>query len=297
MQKNIKVIVVIGVCILIGGVSFVLIQNYTGNSGVGSPPVNPAVNVSFTDTDPDVLEIGGDIVITRAVNESDITHYVLYWGSDSSTKSGPAIAEIAKTGSDIIYPVAQNTSISGSTPHFLVYTKNDDGEMATGVNDSISDYITPTERLVNGGFESGVGIGWIQTDGSYNITMHSTEVNMEVRTGSWGAWHGGVTDYTDSHYQQVSISPNATVATFSYYYLIETTESGGLPYDYLDLYVNGNFFLSYSNLDDTASSWYYASIDLSSYIGQTILITFMSSNDNSDNTNFFIDDVSLLADD
>lgn len=73
-----KSIAFVGICILVVGMSFVLIHLYRDGTG-GNPPINPAVGVSFTDTDPDRLEIGGNITITRAVDESDITHYVLYW--------------------------------------------------------------------------------------------------------------------------------------------------------------------------------------------------------------------------
>ena len=295
MQKSIKIIAVVGICILIVGMSFMLIQFFPGGSnGVESPPVNPAVNLSFTDTDLDVLEIGGNVVITRAVNESDITHYILYWGSDASTKWGSAIAEIAKTGSNIIYPITQNTTLFMT--YFLVYTKNTAGEMATGVNCSISDNATPTERLINGNFESGNGVGWVQTAGSYDIIMEDTEPGMEVHTGSWGSWLGGATDYIDSHYQQVTISPNATVVTLSYYYFIETAESSG-AWDYLNVYINTSLLTFYSNQDDTASSWYYASFDLSAYNGTTINLLFTSDNDHDYITSFFIDEVSLKAND
>ena len=295
MKMSIKVIAIIGICVLIGGMSFVLIQFFPGgDNGIESPPVNAAVNVAFADTDPDRLEIGGNITITRAVNESDITHYVLYWGSNSSTKWGPAIVEINKTGSDINYTIAQNTSLS--VTHFLVFTKNAAGEMATGVNVSIADDATPTERLINGGFESGDGVGWVQTAGSWDIIMYYTETGMEVHSGSWGSWLGGDTSYTDSHYQQVTISPNATVVTLSYYYYIETAESSG-AWDYLDVYINSSLLAWYSNQDDTGSSWVYASFDLSAYNGTTINLTFVSDNDSTDVTSFFIDDVSLAAND
>jgi hypothetical protein len=298
MKKKIAVIII--VVILIAGLGFILIQHFMDGSGgpndIKNPPVNPAVNITFIDTDPDVLEIGGTINITRAINESDITHYVLYWGSGPSTKSGPAIAELNKTGANLNYSISQNRSISVSRTHFLVFSKNEVGEMATGVNVSISDYTLPTERLQNGGFESGYGVGWNQTEGSYDIIAHSSE-GGQIRTGSWSAWHGGDTSYTDTQYQQVTISPNATVVTFRYYYYIYTQESSGIAYDLLYVRISGNLLATYSNLDDTASSWVLVNFDLSSYIGQTITISFSSSNDISDVTNFFIDDVSLLVND
>jgi len=86
------------------------------------------------------------------------------------------------------------------------------------------------------------------------------------------------------------------VVTLSYYYFIETAESSG-AWDYLDLYINTSLLTYYSNQDDTASSWVLESLNLSAYIGKTINLTFVSDIDSTDITSFFIDDVSLMADD
>lgn len=180
----------------------------------------------------------------------------------------------------------------------MVYTKNDVGEMATGVNVSISDLSSPTERLQNGDFESG-NVVWVQTLGSYDVIT----TTGQKYSGSWSAWLGGDVSYDDALYQEVTISVNATVATLRFYRQIGTTETGGTPYDFLFVRIRDPInnlletLVTYSNLDDTASSWYFTTFDLASYIGQTIRICFESSNDVSNHTNFFIDDVSLLAND
>ncbi|MGK5091252.1 DUF1566 domain-containing protein [Deltaproteobacteria bacterium TL4] len=96
----------------------------------------PAARVAFTDTDPDTGEIGGVVTITKAGNESEVTHYVLYWGSNATTKlSGyEALSSIAKTGSDLTYSFNENTSIPSGVNYLLVFTRNDAGEMTTGVS-------------------------------------------------------------------------------------------------------------------------------------------------------------------
>ena len=86
-------------------------------------PTNPASGIIFTDTDTDFGELGGTVNITKATDESDITHYALYWGTDANTKSGAAITEIAKTGANLMYALPANTSIASHT-HLLDYTKN-----------------------------------------------------------------------------------------------------------------------------------------------------------------------------
>jgi hypothetical protein len=103
-------------------------------------PVNPAVGIAFTDTDSDANELEGDVNITRALDESDVTDYVLYWGSDATTKqSATAIATIAKTGSDLVFTFAADTAKPALATHLLVFTRNADGEMGTGVSEEIVD--------------------------------------------------------------------------------------------------------------------------------------------------------------
>ena len=42
-------------------------------------------SISFTDTDPSPGELGGTIVIGRAADETNVTHYAVYWGSSDQT--------------------------------------------------------------------------------------------------------------------------------------------------------------------------------------------------------------------
>lgn len=128
--------------------AFVANANGEMTVGVSTPisdisvPIHAAAGVSFTDGDTSTGEISGDVTITKAGNESDVSHYVLYWGSNSTTKqNGTPIASIAVTGSNVTHSFAANTTIptSPAATHLLVFTKNSDGEMASSVNFAISD--------------------------------------------------------------------------------------------------------------------------------------------------------------
>lgn len=109
----------------------------SGNSNTGnfnnSVPNNAAGSISFIDTDPDQNEIGGDVIITKAVNESDITDYTIYWSNSVNTKIA-LISSLPKTGNDLTCHIADNTFIPTGATHILVLTKNKIGEMASGVS-------------------------------------------------------------------------------------------------------------------------------------------------------------------
>ncbi len=111
-------------------------------------PVHTAVSLSFTDLDTDGHEVQGDVTIVKALDESDITHYVLYWGSSSTTPTAAVTTPIAKTGSNLVYTFAANTPIPDGATHLIVHTKNADGEMATGVSLLIIDKGVPVHKAV-----------------------------------------------------------------------------------------------------------------------------------------------------
>jgi hypothetical protein len=150
-------------------------------------PVNPAVGIAFTDTDSDANELEGDVNITRALDESDVTDYVLYWGSDATTKqSATAIATIAKTGSDLVFTFAADTAKPALATHLLVFTRNADGEMGTGASLAIVDLGVPVNPAV--------GIAFTDTDsdaneleGDVNITRALDESDVTDYVLYWGS--------------------------------------------------------------------------------------------------------------
>jgi hypothetical protein len=173
----------------------VFTRNADGEMGTGASlaivdlgvPVNPAVGIAFTDTDSDANELEGDVNITRALDESDVTDYVLYWGSDATTKqSATAIATIAKTGSDLVFTFAADTAKPALATHLLVFTRNADGEMGTGASLAIVDLGVPVNPAV--------GIAFTDTDsdaneleGDVNITRALDESDVTDYVLYWGS--------------------------------------------------------------------------------------------------------------
>jgi hypothetical protein len=106
----------------------------------GDPGLSSASSLCFTDSDPDLGEIGGDIIIGRAAEEAGITHYRLYWTPDKTAESGTLLIEIPKSGADIVFPLPEN-SVSGTNNFLLCKTVNGaDEEEEEGVSIEIEDY-------------------------------------------------------------------------------------------------------------------------------------------------------------
>ncbi|MCP5502289.1 MAG: hypothetical protein H7A25_20505 [Leptospiraceae bacterium] len=125
----------------------VLINDYV------KPPTAPsltAASISFTDTDNTQNAIAGQVSITKASDESNIDSYVLYWGNSATTRlSTTPIAELNKTGANLVYNVATNTAIPAGATHFLVFTKNAVGEMVTGISVAIVDTLPNAKEITS----------------------------------------------------------------------------------------------------------------------------------------------------
>ena len=103
-------------------------------------PNDSATAVSFVDTDLELGKIGGTVTVTRAHYESNLTHYVLYWGSSASVKSDEQpFGILAKGSGALAFNLPHGKVKSESVNHILVFTKNAHGEMPTGVSVQIED--------------------------------------------------------------------------------------------------------------------------------------------------------------
>lgn len=140
--------------------------------------------------------------------------------------------------------------------------------------------------MANPGFESG-SAGWTSSspasvfwnDGGY------------AHSGTGYAWIDGqpVAD-TETLSQTVSI-PSGTRATLTYWLMIATAHTNSTPVDTLALTANGTTVQSYSNAN--AGGYAQRTVDLSTFAGKTVTLTWTGVQATSTGTSFFIDDVAV----
>lgn len=165
---------------------------------------------------------------------------------------------------------------------------------------------TITQILVNAGFDSGPGTGWVENGGGYDIILSTTSTPdpfpFTPDTPAYAAWMGGADSSTQSLYQDVAIPANAIDARLSWKQVIGTQETTTVSaYDTMSVTLRntGNTVLetlaSFSNLDaGTTTTWLAQGKTLTgSYAGQTVRVYFEESNDISNPSNFFVDSVAL----
>ena len=151
----------------------------------------------------------------------------------------------------------------------------------------------PPSPLVNGNFEQGPGKGWAESS-SYGVPliMDNFQPNTAVsaHSGQWAAWLGGLPNETSILGQSVTIQPGEAVLGF--YYWIGSEDMCG--YDFAHVAVNGHLVKSYTLCHDTTTGgWVRGTANLNAYVGQKVLIEFITETNAADNSNFFLDDVSM----
>ncbi|WP_058308737.1 hypothetical protein [Gracilibacillus massiliensis] len=107
---------------------------------VESRPLQAPEAVQFTDDDPLYNKIRGILKVKKAVNESNISHYGLYWANNSQDKIGEPITKIAKTGEDLTYNFQDGSVIPEGATGIIALSINKFGQSEKYVYTPIQDF-------------------------------------------------------------------------------------------------------------------------------------------------------------
>jgi Zn-dependent metalloprotease len=153
-----------------------------------------------------------------------------------------------------------------------------------------------SEKIANGSFESGTA-GW-----NGNTWVIGDYAGQPAYDGSRFAWLGG-NGFARREIitQAVTIPSNASVATLSFALHIDTSEdTNSVPYDKMVVTVRNPagtvlaMLATYSNLDK-AAGYQVRNFNLLAFKGQTVTLSFDSTEDDSLQTSFVLDRVSLIS--
>lgn len=206
----------------------------------------------------------------------------------NSTQTYPAFHDVT-SGSNLYYPATTGYDMASGigTPDAYNLIRDINGASSGGGGGGG----TATELISNGGFESGTSPWTQSSSGGYQLID-----TTRPHTGSYSAYLCGYNNCTDTIYQTVSIPATATKATLTFWAYVSTTETTH-PWDYLYVQLrntSGTALTTLTTLNDgTASGWVQYTYDVTSYKGQSVQVYFKGTNDVSNPTSFFVDDVSL----
>lgn len=252
-----------------------------------------------------ILTANGHIMGERFTNSGPLNLVANFANSAGRSVAAVAIMEGVPGRRGTVTQLASSatTSFTPGTGEHFYYAKitQDDGKILWSapvwVTQTGGGGTTPTELIVNGGFEAGTS-PWVATSGVIGSTVTATP----SRTGSARAKLDGYgTTHTDSLYQQVTIPATATSANLSVWLrVLSLSTSTTTAYDTLKVQVRNSSnavlatLATYSNLNK-GTSYLNKTFDLSAYKGQTVRIYFEGIEDIQVSTTFLIDDVSLLV--
>lgn len=146
-----------------------------------------------------------------------------------------------------------------------------------------------TERIVNGGFESGTS-PWVQSSANGYQLIDGTRPHAGTRS----VYLGGYNNANDQIYQTITVPSNGTLT----YWWYMTTQETSHPWDYMRVRLyntSGTLLTTLRTWSDGsgAGTWRQDSLSLASYAGQTVRVHFSATTDGSLTTSFFVDDVSV----
>jgi hypothetical protein len=143
--------------------------------------------------------------------------------------------------------------------------------------------------IPNGDFESGNTLWTEYSTHGWDLITNSF-LGVTPHNGLYAVWLGGDADDVSYIEQQVAISSSCPLLTW--YHWIASDDLCGYDYGYIR--INGTSVGTYQlcETNDTGG-WLVQSVDLSVYAGQTITLQIRAETDNINNSNWFIDDVSL----
>ncbi|MEU4745134.1 S8 family serine peptidase, partial [Actinosynnema sp. NPDC023658] len=145
---------------------------------------------------------------------------------------------------------------------------------------------TPAQLVGNPGFENGRA--------PWTGDLHTIDAftDKPAHTGTRLAWLVGYgTERTERIAQDVTV-PTGCKATLTLYLRIDTAERESRAYDRMTVQLGGTTLATYSNLD-AGPGYVTKTFDVSSYAGRTAALQFSATEDQSNQTSFAIDDVTL----
>ncbi|AXA92628.1 M4 family metallopeptidase [Massilia sp. YMA4] len=259
------------------------------NVGTDVPESGTGTGVSIT-TQPASITVAPGATASFTVGASGGTSpYSYKWYKNGTLVSGATAATYSFTAQSTDNGAQIKATVTDSSTTPVTVTSGNATLTVSGSGGGT------TERVTNGGFESGT-TGWAGTTGAIGSFTGQTAYE-----GTRYAYLGGNgTTATETLTQDIAIPSTATSANLTFALHIDTAETGTTVYDKLVVTVKNTSgttlgtLATYSNAN-AASGYQVRSFSLLPYKGQTVRLSFAMTEDASAQTSFVVDKVSVLT--
>lgn len=160
------------------------------------------------------------------------------------------------------------------------------------------------DLLKNGNFELGNNGNWSTSSTTARTLIRTTFVgSVTPHAGSYAAWLGGRLNEDSRINQTINPLPQATSLTLTYWYWIASADPTCSQFsgDVFDIGISfpggaSQFETKLLCTSENTNGWVKETLNLNQFLGNSSLtIYFDVSTNSSNNSNFFLDDISLIA--
>jgi len=150
-----------------------------------------------------------------------------------------------------------------------------------------------TDLIADSGFESGQG--WvIKSHGNYSVLS-----DAQAHTGSQSAYLAGMNNANDLLLTKLTLPAAQQSLSLNFWWKVNSEDTRDLN-DLLSVQVadgagKGRQTLLTLGSDRASNRWHQSTLDLSSFTGQTIQLQFAAKTDETNITDFFVDDVEVTG--
>ncbi len=226
-----------------------------------------------------------DVIIDGAI----VATYDLCRENNTTDWVEETISLSSYAGQTVSLEFSVETDSSGNSNFFV----DDVSLSGTTIVPTPTPPVTQVGIIANGDFELGNSGDWAEFSTNFDTLILNQGLPVRPRSGEYLAWLGGGISEISQLVQSVTV-PNDTTAALTFYYRIGSQGSCGV--DYAEVRVNDDVVAEYDLCNDNLTTdWVAETISLSRYAGQTVSLEFFAETDDTDNSNFFVDDVSFTG--
>ncbi|CAJ1425315.1 unnamed protein product [Effrenium voratum] len=182
-------------------------------------PAYPATSLAFLDLDLVQGEIGGLVSIGRAVDETAITSYAVYFAVAEEGPPGPSLGSVTASGQDVFVLVPTDTAPQVGYPYLIVRSRNADGEMATGIGILLVDRFVPVDPAQS--------ISFLDEDLSLGVIGGTIEIGaalLETEISKYGIY------WADASQQPISLIAELAPGDYNYSVALGTAKPSQAQY-------------------------------------------------------------------
>ncbi|MDE2154530.1 MAG: PKD domain-containing protein [Xanthomonadaceae bacterium] len=268
-----------------------------GQTGVAPNGIelHPVTNVVFNPSGG-----GGDVPPVASFSDS-VNGLIVAFANTSTDSDGTVVSSAWNFGDgSTSAATSPNHAYALGGTYNVSLTVTDNGGKTDTLTRSIvlSSGSSGSQLLGNTGFENGTAAPWSVSAGA--LCTNSSCSGEAAHAGSGFVWLDGYgSAHVDTASQAVTIPAGSASATLSFWLHVDTAETTtSHAYDTMKVQVfdsSGTLLgtvAQFSNLD-AASGYQQRSVNMDAYIGKSVTLKFIGTEDSVDQTSFVLDDVDL----